>query len=100
MGVGGGDGAAAAEINDQYGKTDCRLARRDGQHEHGEDLPDQIAEKGAECDKIDVHRKQYQLNCHQDNDDVLAIDENARSEESRVGKECVSTCNSLWSPDQ
>src|SRR3546814_16986131 len=22
-----------------------------------------------------------------------------RSEESRVGKECVSTCNSRWSPD-
>src|SRR3546814_16220648 len=26
--------------------------------------------------------------------------ETLRSEESRVGKECVSTCRSRWSPDQ
>ena len=25
-------------------------------------------------------------------------DENSRSEERRVGKECVSTCRSRWSP--
>src|SRR3546814_15227622 len=28
-----------------------------------------------------------------------AIDEEDRSEERRVGKECVSTCRSRWSPD-
>src|SRR3546814_7016148 len=27
-----------------------------------------------------------------------ALDEGARSEERRVGKECVSTCRSRWSP--
>src|SRR3546814_19164824 len=26
------------------------------------------------------------------------VDDNARSEERRVGKECVSTCRSRWSP--
>src|SRR3546814_20000365 len=30
------------------------------------------------------------------NGDIVAID---RSEERRVGKECVSTCRSRWSPD-
>src|SRR3546814_11576848 len=28
----------------------------------------------------------------------LDFDENERSEERRVGKECVSTCRSRWSP--
>src|SRR3546814_10870918 len=28
----------------------------------------------------------------------LAVDRNDRSEERRVGKECVSTCRSRWSP--
>src|SRR3546814_13604100 len=28
----------------------------------------------------------------------VAADEKARSEERRVGKECVSTCRSRWSP--
>src|SRR3546814_18867436 len=40
-----------------------------------------------------------------DPDDILAVDNyyekwlpSARSEERRVGKECVSTCRSRWSP--
>src|SRR3546814_17258443 len=28
------------------------------------------------------------------------LDDGMRSEESRVGKECVSTCRSRWAPDQ
>src|SRR3546814_11443201 len=31
--------------------------------------------------------------------DTLYTNLNARSEERRVGKECVSTCRSRWSPD-
>src|SRR3546814_4523280 len=30
---------------------------------------------------------------------AAADDDSARSEERRVGKECVSTCRSRWSPD-
>src|SRR3546814_5617321 len=30
--------------------------------------------------------------------DPIAFDAEARSEERRVGKECVSTCRSRWSP--
>src|SRR3954469_17355003 len=40
--------AASAEIDDQYGKPDRRLARRDRQHEHREHLADQIMEIGRE----------------------------------------------------
>src|SRR3546814_15438366 len=29
---------------------------------------------------------------------MVAHDQDARSDERRVGKECVSTCNSRWSP--
>src|SRR3546814_5793462 len=29
---------------------------------------------------------------------VIAIEQELRSEERRVGKECVSTCRSRWSP--
>src|SRR3546814_14706306 len=29
----------------------------------------------------------------------LSVKPNSRSEERRVGKECVSTCRSRWSPD-
>src|SRR3546814_18543037 len=32
-------------------------------------------------------------------DDEKAADESRSSEERRVGKECVSTCRSRWSPD-
>src|SRR3546814_2355353 len=30
---------------------------------------------------------------------LIGEDPNGRSEERRVGKECVSTCRSRWSPD-
>ena len=29
---------------------------------------------------------------------LVAYEQNIRSEERRVGKECVSTCRSRWSP--
>src|SRR5688500_4300486 len=36
------DRAASTEIDDQDGEADSRLARRDGQDEHGENLPDHV----------------------------------------------------------
>src|SRR6266851_1184160 len=69
------DGAAVAEIDDD-GEADRRLRRGHGQHEHGEDLADQIAEKGREGDEVDVDGEQHQLDRHQDDDDVLAVEEN------------------------
>jgi hypothetical protein len=69
--------AASTEIDDEDRKPDGRLTRRDGQDEHRKHLPRQIAQKGAERDEVDVHREQDQLNRHQDDDDILAVDENA-----------------------
>src|SRR5688500_7434150 len=75
------DRAAAAEVDDQDREPDRSLAGRHGQHEHREDLPGEVAEKGAECDEVDVHREQDQLDRHQDDDDVLAVEEDAEHAE-------------------
>src|SRR5690606_1263285 len=86
------DGASAAEVDDQNGQPDRRLAGSDGQDEHGEDLPRQVAEEGAEGDEVDVHRKQDQLNRHQDDDDVLTIKkdaEHAEHEQDRADNDIV-----------
>src|SRR3546814_5663554 len=37
--------------------------------------------------------------CQLDSSSGAAMAESGRSEERRVGKECVSTCRSRWSPD-
>src|SRR3546814_18869874 len=39
-----------------------------------------------------------QRNRHRNRQSLDLADENTRSEERRVGKECVSTCRSRWSP--
>src|SRR5688572_5050517 len=69
-----GDRTAAAEVDDQDRQADRRFARRHRQHEHREHLSDEIAEEGGEGDQIDVHREQDQLDRHQDDDDVLAVE--------------------------
>ena len=51
----------------------------DCQHEQGEDLADEIAEECRKGDKVDVDGKQHQLDRHQDDDDVLAIEKNAEN---------------------
>src|SRR2546423_523926 len=71
------DRAAVAEIDDQDREADRRLGRRHGQHEHREDLANEIVEDDREGDEVDVDREQHQLDRHHDDDDVLAIEENA-----------------------
>src|SRR4051794_30993664 len=75
------DRAAASEVDDEDGEADRRLARRDGEDEHREHLADHVAEEGGEGDEVDVHREQDQLDRHQDDDDVLAVEENAEHAE-------------------
>src|SRR5690606_35748738 len=41
------------------------------------DLPDEVAERGGEGHEIQVHREQDQLDRHQDDDDVLPVQEDA-----------------------
>src|SRR5258708_19688602 len=72
------DRSAVAEIDHQNGKADRRLGGGHGQHQHGEDLAHDIALEDREGDEVDVHREQHQLDAHQDDDDVLAVEENAQ----------------------
>ena len=67
--------------DDEDGKADRRLGRGDGEHEEREDLADEIAEEGREGDEVDVDREQDQLDRHQDDDDVLAVEEDAEDAE-------------------
>src|SRR5882724_12419921 len=75
------DRAAVAEVDDEDGKADGGLGRRHRENEHGEDLADEVAELGREGDEVDVDREQHQLDRHQDDDDVLAVEEDAEDAE-------------------
>src|SRR5258708_33488851 len=91
--VGDLDRAAIAEIDDQDREADRRLGCRHGQHEHREDLADEVIEDGREGDKVDVDREQHQLDRHHDDDDVLAIEEDAEDperEQDRGDRQIVS----------
>src|ERR1051326_981175 len=86
------DGAAIAEIDDQDGEPDGGLGGGHRQHEEGEDLADQVTQKGGERHEVDVDREQNQLDRHQDDDDVLAVEEDAEhadGEEQRSEEEIV-----------
>src|SRR4029078_3762871 len=75
------DGAAIAEVDDDDGKPDCGLRRRHSEHDHGEDLPDQVAVKGGKGHEVEIHREQHQLDRHEDDDHVLAIEKDAENTE-------------------
>src|SRR5205807_4663407 len=75
------DRAAVAEIDDEDREPDRRLGRRHGQHEHREDLAGQVVEDDGEGDEVDVDREQHQLDRHHDDDDVLAVKEDAEDPE-------------------
>src|SRR3954447_23691014 len=75
------DRAAVAEIDDENGEADRRLGRRYGQHEHREDLAGEVVEHDREGDEVDVDREQHQFDRHHDDDDVLAVQEDAKDPE-------------------
>src|SRR5688500_10807611 len=75
------DRAAASEVDDEDGEADRRLAGGDGEDEHGEDLPDHVAEIGGEGDQVDVDAQEDELDRHQDDDDVLPVEEDSEHPE-------------------
>src|ERR1700730_1349030 len=75
------DRAAVAVIGDENGKPDRGFRRRHGEHDQCIDLADNVAEEGGESDEIDIHRKQNELDRHQNDDDVLAVEEDAENPE-------------------
>src|SRR5260370_15585683 len=83
------DRAAIAVVDHQNGEPDRRFGGRDRQHQQREHLADQIAEEGREGHEIDVDGEQDQLDRHQDDDDVLAVDEDAENpEREQDRREC------------
>src|SRR5262245_18812108 len=75
------DRAAVAVVDDEDGKPDRGLRRRDGEHQHGKHLADYVTDEGGEGNEDDVDAEQDQLDRHQDDDDVLAVEEDAEDAE-------------------
>src|SRR5208282_1791061 len=75
------DRSAVAIIANEDGKTDRRLGSRHGQNKERENLAGEIAEKGRKSNQIDIDRKQDQLDRHQDDNDIPAVEHDARHAE-------------------
>src|SRR3546814_15967232 len=78
------------------------LAERDAAYGGGSGRQDAGADRGPQFDDGDSDRSRaafYRQGCGRDREwrPDVALDA-GRSEERRVGKECVSTCRSRWSP--
>src|SRR6201994_576038 len=73
--------AAVAEIDHENGKADRGFRGSHRQDQQRIDLPDDVADEGRERHQVDVDRKQDQLDRHQDDDDVLAVEEDAENPE-------------------
>src|SRR5690242_4519175 len=71
------DRAPGAEQRDEDGETDRGLGRSHRQDEEHEHLAGGVAELARERDEVDVDREQHQLDRHQQDDDVLAVDHDA-----------------------
>src|SRR5580700_7476569 len=71
------DAAALAEQDHEDRKPDGRFGSRDGQHEEHEDLPMDVVQIARERDEVEVRCEQQQLHAHEEQDDVLAIEEHA-----------------------
>src|SRR5207253_7544458 len=88
-------------VDDENGKPDRRLRRRHGEHEQRKHLSDQIAEVGRERHEVDVDGEQDQLDRHQNDDDVLAVDEDAEDperEQDRGDREIMAEADGHVSP--
>src|SRR5215469_1267579 len=91
------DRATVAEIDDEDREADRGFGRRHRQHEHREGLADEVVQKDREGDEIDADREQHELDRHQHDDDVLAIEknpENSEREEDRGDGQV------MWEADQ
>src|SRR3546814_3723562 len=62
------------------------------------DVEHRPEDREDECHLQDRRQDVEQGEAQQRLDGVVAALDRARSEERRVGKECVSTCRSRWSP--
>src|SRR5580692_1047509 len=87
------DRAAVAVIHHQHRKTDRGFGCGYREHQQREHLADDVAEEGRERHQVDIYRQQNQFNRHQDDDDVLAVEEDAEDpecEQDRADRKIVS----------
>src|SRR5580700_29862 len=87
------DRTAVAEIGDEDGEPDRGFRRGDRQHDQRIDLADDVAEKRRERHQVDVDGEQDQLDRHQNDDDVLAVEkdaENPEREQDRGDRQIVT----------
>src|SRR5580700_11087884 len=75
------DRTAVAEIGDEDGEPDRGFRRRERENDQRIDLADDVAEESRERHQIDVDGEQNELDRHQDDDDVLAVEEDAQDPE-------------------
>src|SRR5262245_41561287 len=75
------DRAAVAEIDHEYRKPDGGFGGRDREHQQRIDLADDVAQEGRERHEVDIDGEQDQLDRHHDDDDVLAVEEDAENAE-------------------
>src|SRR5260221_2314342 len=86
------DRTEVAEERDQDREPDRRLGRRHRQYEEHEHLAREVAELVREGDEVHVDGEQHQLDRHQQDDEVLAVEEysdHADREEQRAEDEEV-----------
>src|SRR5436309_8096168 len=72
-----GDRRARSEQHDQDRQADRRFGGGDGEDEEHEDLAGHVAEVVREGDEVQVDGEQHQLDRHQQDDQVLAVEEDA-----------------------
>src|SRR5205085_4602727 len=92
---------AVAEEGHQYGQAHRGLGRGDRQHEHREDLAHDVVQIDREGHQVDVDGEQDQLDRHQDDDDVLAVHEDAEDpdgEQDRGDREIVRQADHSGAP--
>src|SRR5580704_10315498 len=95
------DRAAVAEIGDEDGEPDGGFRRRHREHDQRIDLADDVAEEGRKRHQVDVDGEQDELDRHQDDDDVLAVEEDAQDaerEQDRGDREIVTEPDHHGSP--
>src|SRR5579863_4795079 len=75
------DRTAVAVISDQDRQSDRGFRRRNGEHDQRIDLTDDVAQKARKRHEVDVDREQNELDRHQDDDDVFAVEKDAENPE-------------------
>src|SRR5476649_743648 len=87
------DGVQITEHDHQDREADRRFGGGHGQDEEHDYLPCGVAQVMRERDEVHVHRQQHQFDGHQQDDDVLAVQENTDDgdrEQNRAEYEVVS----------